>query len=89
MSNIAVDFELNIDGLNALMKSDGMKAHLEKAGAKVQQQAGYGYDHRVVEATYEAIGQVYPHSGRAARDNSENNTLVKALQSAGLSMSKE
>ena len=89
MNKVKVDFELNIAGLNALMKSDGMKAHLDKAGAKVQQQAGYGYDHRVVEATYEAIGQVYPHSGRAGKDNSENNTLLKALQSAGLPMSKE
>ena len=89
MSNTGVVFELNIEGLNALMKSDGMKKHLDKAAAKVQQAAGYGYDLRVVEANYVAIGQVYPHSRQAAKDNSENNSLVKALQSAGLPMSKE
>ena len=89
MNSTRVEFELNIKGLNALMKSDGMRAHLDKAGAKVGQAAGAGYTHRVTEATYEAIGQVYPATGQAGKDNAENNTLLKALQAAGLPMSKE
>ena len=87
--NKVVDFELNIEGLNAVMKSDGMKTHLEKAAGEVEKAAGYGYAHDVKTASYEAIAKIYPHSRRAAVDNSEHNALVKALQAVGLPMSKE
>lgn len=89
MSSKVVDFKLNLPGLNAVMKSDGMKSYLESAAAKVEQAAGYGYGHEVKTASYEAIAKIYPQTGYAAKDNSEHNTLLKALQAAGLPMSKE
>lgn len=89
MSSKVVDFKLNLAGLNAVMKSDGMKSYLESAAAKVEQTAGYGYGHDVKIASYEAIGKIYPKSKQAAVDNSEHNTLLKALQAVGLPMSKE
>lgn len=89
MSSKVVDFKLNLAGLNEVMKSDGMISYLDKAAAKVEQSAGSGYGHEVKTASYEAIAKIYPQTGYAAKDNSEHNTLLKALQAAGLPMSKE
>lgn len=89
MSNYSVDFELDINGLVALLKSKGMQQHLERAGREVANAAGHDYGNKVTMATYEAIGLVYPRSKKAFEDNAENNTLLRALQSSGLPMSKE
>lgn len=83
-----VDFELNLAGLNELMKSQAMQQHLDAAGSAVSSIAGGDYGVRVHVATFVAIANVYPNTKRAAKDNYENNTLVKALGAAGLSMAK-
>lgn len=81
-------FELNLAGLNELMKSEEMCAALEEAGAAVANAAGTDYSHRVHQASFVAICNVYPDSKEAAQENFEDNTLVKALGSVGLAMSK-
>lgn len=86
--NKSVDFELNMAGLNELMKSAEMQAHLRQAAAAVAQSAGPGYGSDVHIADYVAIGTAFPDSEEAAIDNAENNTLLKALGSVGLSMKK-
>lgn len=83
-----VRFELNLQGLNELMKSDGMQSALSAAGNAVARSAGKDYAVRVHTASYVAIANVYPNSKDAAKENSENNTLLKGLSSAGLSMKK-
>ena len=80
------DFELNLAGLNELMKSPEMQAHLTQAGRAVAAAAGRDYGTRTHVASYVAIANVYPESRKAAKDNLENNTLVKALGAAGLKM---
>ena len=87
MSN--VEFELNLKGLNDLMKSDGMQEYLQDAAAQVANNAGHGYGYDVKIASYEAIAKIYPHDSESARDNSENNTLLKSLQAVGLPLTKE
>ena len=87
MSN-NVDFKLNLAGLNELMKSPEMQAGLQDAGNAVSNVAGGDYGVRVHLASYVAIANVYPNTKRAAQDNYENNTLVKALGACGLSMTK-
>ena len=84
MSN--VDFKLNLPGLNELMKSPEMQAALQDAGNAVSNVAGGDYGVRVHQASFVAIANVYPNTKRAAKDNYENNTLVKALGAVGLSM---
>ena len=79
-----VIFKLDIEGLNELMKSDEMQAHLEKAGEAVAKTAGTGYASSVHVADYTAIANVWPDTPEAARDNYENNTLLKALTASGL-----
>lgn len=88
MSNIAVHFELNIRGLNEVMKSAGMKSYLQDVAGQVSTTAGNGYGSDVKTASYEAIAKIYPSSAGAAKDNSENNTLLRSLQAVGLPMSK-
>lgn len=80
------DFELNLAGLNELMKSPEMQAALTSAGQAVASAAGGDYGVRTHVASFVAITNVYPDSAKAAKDNYENNTLVKALGAAGLTM---
>lgn len=80
------DFELNLPGLNELMKSAEMQAVLTQAGNAVASAAGGDYGVRTHVASFVAIANVYPNSAKAAKDNFENNTLVKSLGAAGLSM---
>ena len=73
-----VKVELNMQGLNELMKSSEMQAHLQKCGEQVANAAGEGYAARTHVADYVAICNVYPDTPEAAKDNYENNTLLKA-----------
>lgn len=83
-----VKFELNLQGLNELMKSSEMQSVLQTAGNAVAKSAGKDYAARVHTASFVAIANVYPNSKDAAKENSEGNTLIKGLRSAGLSTKK-
>ena len=60
-----VEFELNLAGLNELMKSPEMQAHLETASARVAELAGNGFGHRVGVASFTAIGNVFAENKEA------------------------
>lgn len=81
-------FVLNLKGLNELMKSEEMKAALLEAGQTVANAAGSDYASEVHTASFVAISNVFPNSKKAAHQNFKENTLLKAIGSAGLSMSK-
>lgn len=81
-----VRFELNLAGLNEIMKSSEMQTILETASQRVQNAAGDGFGHRVGVASYTAIGNIFAENAKAARKAYEDNTLVKALGSAGIGM---
>lgn len=83
-----VEFELNLSGLNQIMKSAEMQGVLERAGESVARNAGANYGSRVHVANFVAITNVYPENWDARRDNMANNTLVKALGSSGCAMHK-
>ena len=83
-----VKFELNLQGLNELMKSPEMQAVLDEAGERVRQAAGEGYTTSSRKGRFIGFCNIYPEDSKAAKDNSANNTLLKALSSAGLRMSK-
>ena len=72
-------FELNLPGLNELMKSSEMQAILSEKGSEVAKRAGDGYAYRTHVADFVAITNVYPDTKEAAKDNYTNNTLLKAL----------
>lgn len=81
-----VEFKLNLPGLNELMKSSAMQAHLAQAGRAVASAAGEDYDCSTYVLKYVAVENIYPTTMKAAMENSKSNTLLKALGSAGLSM---
>lgn len=74
-----IEFKLNLAGLNALMKSAEMQAVLDSAASHIASAAGSGYE---VEAahpiSFVAIAAVHARTYEARRENSENNTLLKA-----------
>lgn len=80
------EFKLNLPGLNELMKSSAMQSKLTEAGKAVANAAGGDYGTRTHVASFVAICNVFPDSQEAARDNAQNNALLKALGSVGLSM---
>lgn len=88
-----VTFELNMQGLNQLMKSDEMKSILQEAGDMVANSASamthgepYGVD--VHDAQWVSIASIYGESEEAKRENYEKNILLKALGSTGLPTKK-
>lgn len=83
-----VKFELNLPGLNELMKSGEMQSALKEAGQAVANAAGGDYAAEVHTANYIAISNVYPNSKKAAHENFTDNTLLRAVGSVGLGMSK-
>lgn len=83
-----VEFELNIGGLQEIMKSGEMQAALSEAGAAVANAAGADFGHRVHTASFVSLCNVYPESKAAAKENYETNALLKAAGAVGLPMSK-
>lgn len=83
-----VEFELNIGGLQEIMKSGEMQSALSKAGAAVANAAGGDFGYRVHTASFVALCNVYPESKEAAKKNYKTNALLKAAGSVGLPMSK-
>ena len=87
------DFELDIEGLRELMKSDEMKSILQECGDKIKIDAerlsgGHNYEATVRDASFVSICNIYPSDKEAASENFENNTALKALQSSGLPTAK-
>ena len=76
-------------GINAVMKSAEVKSALKAAGDAVASAAGSDY---VAESPRDinwiSVVNVYPDSKDAAKDNYENNSLIKAVSAVGLPMSK-
>lgn len=81
-----VKFELNLPGLNELMKSPAMQGILNEKGAQVAasangikqiDEAEYGFDTRTIN--WIAVTTIRADNGAASADNYQNNTLLKAL----------
>ena len=83
-----VKFKVNLKGLRELMKSSEMQAALDDAGEQVAKIAGSDYATEGKTGRYMGFSNIYPNSKRAAHENFVDNTLLKALQSSGLRMSK-
>ena len=79
-----VEIELNLPGINAMMKSKEIQDLLQECGERVAGTAsamdGEAYAARTHLANWIAITNVYPDSAQAARKNFQNNTLLRSLQ---------
>lgn len=78
-------FELNLAGLNELMKSAEMQGVLENAGEMAagiaSNMSGEDFESRVHTADFTAICNVYPNSAKAAHVNWRDNTCLVAVNS--------
>lgn len=83
-----VDFKLNLPGLNEVMRGPAMQGILREKGNQVAGRA----KSMCPEGEYKAVTRsgrwiavtwVSADNYEAAKDNSENNTLLKALHGGG------
>lgn len=81
-------FELNLPGLNALMKSAEMQGALEANAQNVASIADGNYNTAVHTLNYFSQVNVYPADRESAIKNARNNELLKAVGAAGLPMSE-
>lgn len=85
-----VRFELNLAGLNELMRSAEMQTILDEKGAQVQGRAESmskdpkaEYGRSIWVGNWIAASQVRAENSEAMAENLENNTLSKALFGGG------
>lgn len=83
-----VKFELNLAGLNEVMKSDGMQSHLRAAAQSVANTADGDYGTSVFDSRFVAIANVYAVGLESYRKTMNDNELLKAVGAAGLPMTK-
>lgn len=79
MSKSIVKFELNKDGVAELMKSAEMKDVLTGYASDKANSAGAGYSYEVKEGKKRAYANIFPADAESAKDNYENNTLLKVI----------
>jgi len=75
-------FELNREGVRELLQSAEMAGVIREFSDQVLanaggQSAGYGMN---VQTGHRAVGRVYCRDKSGFKDNTENNTLLKALR---------
>ena len=84
-----VKVELNLKGLNELMKGPEIAARVQEVGEAIAQGCGEGFEAKTYTDTkYIAICDISAESPEAKKQNYEENTLVRALSNSGLPMTK-
>nr|WP_321294129.1 hypothetical protein [uncultured Trichococcus sp.] len=73
-------FELNRKGVAELMKSDGMQAVLNDHASAIRKRCGDGYEQDIYVGKNRANAMVRAETLKAKKDNSNNNTLLKAVK---------
>lgn len=80
-----VKFKLDLAGLNQLMKSGEMQAVLNSAANQIAAAAGDGFEVESAHPiSFVGIAAVHAETPEAKRENSEDNTLLKAAGSVRL-----
>lgn len=70
---------LNSAGIQQLLKSAEVQALIEEITETVADNAGDGYEANYRVGKFRYIGEVKAETYEARKDNSKNNTLLKAL----------
>lgn len=72
-------FKLNRSGVAELMKSQAMQDVLSEHAKTIKERAGDGYEQDIYVGKNRANAMVKAETFKARKDNSENNTLLKAV----------
>lgn len=83
-----VQVKINLKGINEVMKSPEILSACEAAGSAVASAAGSDYATQSGLINYIAYCNVYPDSKEAAKENFEDNTILKAVSAVGLKLTK-
>ncbi len=71
---------MNSKGVQELLKSEEMQAHLTKMASGIQNRCGEGYAFDMKQGKKRAYVNIYPVTQKAKKDNKKNNTLLKAVR---------
>ncbi len=77
MSNFV--FKLNLKGVAELMKSKEMQDILKEHATTIKGRVGDGYEQDIYVGKNRANAMVKAETFKARKDNSKNNTLLKAV----------
>lgn len=72
-------FKLNRKGVAELMKSQAMQGILKERATAIKNRAGDGYEQDIHVGKNRANAMVKAETFKAKKDNSKNNTLMKAV----------
>lgn len=72
-------FKLNRSGVAELMKSQAMQSVLKEHATTIKNRAGDGYEQDIYVGKNRANAMVKAEASKARKDNSEKNTLLKAV----------
>ncbi|MBS6879979.1 MAG: hypothetical protein KH190_03550 [Clostridiales bacterium] len=76
---VKVKIELNSSGIRQLLKSEEMGQMLKQQAEQVRARCGSGYSTDLYQASSRVIAGVFAETAEAAKQNSRENTLLKAL----------
>lgn len=74
-----VKIELNSSGIRQLLKSEEMGQMLKQQAEQIRARCGSGYSTDLYQASSRVIAGVFAETAEAAKQNSRENTLLKAL----------
>ena len=77
---MASGFKLNSKGVRDLLRSEDMQKILEEHADDIIQKLDTGYEKDTFIGENRANASVWTKTPEAVRDNSENNTLLKAVR---------
>lgn len=76
---VKVKIELNSSGIRQLLKSEEMGQMLKQQAEQVRARCGSGYSTDLYQASSRVIAGVFAETAEAAKQNSREKTLLKAL----------
>lgn len=79
---MAIRFELNEAGVRELMQSDEMMAVCKKYADNAQSRLGKGYSVNTMVGRNRVNAEVLAETYQAKKENSENNSILKAVFSS-------
>jgi hypothetical protein len=87
--------EVNLKGINEMMSSSEVRDFMQHAGEAVAQAANqlsdgdnFKAETKTTKSGWIGLTEIFPNGERGEKMNLENNTMLKAAQSAGMHMSK-
>lgn len=78
--NKKFEFKLNGSGVRDLLQSESMQNLLVEKASGIRNRCGDGYAQDIHVGKNRANAMVYADSFKAKRDNSKNNTILKAIK---------